>query len=296
LLYADSPRFKKLSHHTRIDYASKYSIFVEAFGDAPVASISKSHLYTWWEELYRDRSHSMANAVLAVVRTVMSYGIVKGWRGDNPARELGLESLAPRCVVWTSAEVVAAVDAANRLGLPEIGEACITALHSGQRLGDVLELDLLSAENGRIVLRQSKRGARVSIPHTPQLDACLAAIRARRSETGVTSIALARRIVLDAGGHTYTPRRFHTYFSRVRDEAAKAEPGIAGKQFADLRDTAVTRLGQAGCTVPEIRSITGHEMATIHQVLKHYMALDEAMADTAIGKVVSYMQEKGYAL
>ena len=61
------------------------------------------------------------------------------------------------------------------------------------------------------------------------------------------------------------------------------------KQFPDLRDTAVARLALAGCTVAEIRAITGHTLETVHKVLKHYLALDDRMADAGIAKLKNWM-------
>jgi hypothetical protein len=73
-------------------------------------------------------------------------------------------------------------------------------------------------------------------------------------------------------------------------------PGLAGKWFLDLRDTAVTRLALAGCTVAEIRAITGHTLETVHQVLKHYLALDDAMARAGIERLVTWLKEQGIAI
>lgn len=73
-------------------------------------------------------------------------------------------------------------------------------------------------------------------------------------------------------------------------------PAIAGLRDQDLRDTAVTWLGRAGCTVPEIASITGHSYGSIHNVLKHYLALHPDMADAAIGKLISWMKQTGIAV
>ena len=52
----------------------------------------------------------------------------------------------------------------------------------------------------------------------------------------------------------------------------------------------------AGCTVAEIRAISGHSLESVHQVLRHYLAQDEAMADTAIAKLQSWMQTEGIAV
>ena len=45
----------------------------------------------------------------------------------------------------------------------------------------------------------------------------------------------------------------------------------------------VTRLALAGCSTPQIASISGHSLRDINEILEaHYLHLDEAMADSAI--------------
>jgi len=48
---------------------------------------------------------------------------------------------------------------------------------------------------------------------------------------------------------------------------ARAAAGITGLTFNDLRGTAVTRLAVAGCTVPEIATITGHSLRDVGAIL-----------------------------
>lgn len=67
-------------------------------------------------------------------------------------------------------------------------------------------------------------------------------------------------------------------------KAGAKEASILGKLYLDLRDTGITRLALAGATVPEIHAISGHSMKTIHDVLRHYLAIDDRLADAAIAK------------
>lgn len=53
----------------------------------------------------------------------------------------------------------------------------------------------------------------------------------------------------------------------------------------------MTWLGRAGCTVPQIAAITGHSLASIHTVLRHYLARHPNRADEAIGKLVDWMAD-----
>lgn len=294
--WLDSPKYARKRASTQRDYRNKARVFVGDFGAEHVAALQHHDLYAWWEELYRERGHAQANGVLAVARLMLSYAVKKGWRSDNPAKSLELETVPPRVVVWTAGECEALVRTADAMGLVECADAIVLALHTGQRQGDVLALELQRVENGRSYFWQSKTGSRVAVPHTDQLAARLDGIRRRRAAPGVVSLATARRIVLRADGGDYTADRLRKEFRLVREAIAGEHPDAPSKWFLDLRDTAITRLALAGCTVAEIRSITGHSLETVHQVLRHYLATDDRMAATAIDKLKAYMAEEGIAV
>lgn len=65
-------------------------------------------------------------------------------------------------------------------------------------------------------------------------------------------------------------------------------PSLTGFRDQDLRDTAVTWLALAGCTVPEIAAVTGHSLQSITSVLEHYLARHPELADHAIAKLVAW--------
>lgn len=292
--YQKSPKFLKKAPVTQRDYASKAALIVAEFGPRHVEALAKHHLYAWWERLHTARGHAMANGTLAVFRLVLSYGVLKGWLSVNPALKLGLEGLEPRCVVWSPSEIAHLVATADTLGELAIGDAIVLALHTGQRQGDIRALEMPQVEAGRARFRQGKTNARVTVPITPALEERIAAIRRRRAGSNV--VPLGGLVVLNADGEGYSKERFGDAWRAVRAEAAKAMPEIASKLFLDLRDTAVTRLALADCTVPEIRAITGHSMETIHSVLVHYLALDDRMATAAIAKLKHWMATEGIAL
>jgi integrase len=60
----------------------------------------------------------------------------------------------------------------------------------------------------------------------------------------------------------------------------------AGLTFHDLRGTAVLRLALAGCTVPEIATITGHSIRDVQSILdSNYFHRDVALAESGIRKL-----------
>lgn len=107
------------------------------------------------------------------------------------------------------------------------------------------------------------------------------------------SVRKGHLILSEQTGGPYDEHAFRKRFRRVRTAAAESLPAIAGKQFLDLRDTAVTRLALAGSTVAEIRAITGHTLASVRKVLEHYLALDELWRTPALRGSSSGWRRKG---
>ncbi len=295
--WTGAPEFKMLRETTRADYEQKAQVFIrEIGGDKAVASLARRHIKALWREMFDKRGHPMANAVIAVARTMLTFAVDLDWISDNPAYKLKLKTVPPRVVIWLPTEIAHFCDIVDRIN-PQIVDAVIIALHTGQRRGDVLTLEDAKTVNGRTLFKQSKTGARVSVPHTPQLADRLEAIKQRRIALhNVVDLALLRRTVLRADQQHFSRDTWAHEFRAARTAAAKEMPSIAGLRFQDLRDTAVTRLALASCTAMEIHAITGHDLETIHRVMKHYLARTDALADAAITKLKTWMSDEGIAL
>lgn len=319
-----SPKWQKLKKSTRADYRNKLKIFlnseVEAgkggtsatFANIPIFAIETHHLYTWWEELVEQRGHHMANGIIAVVRLLFSYGRLKGWRRDNPATKLTLEVPEERLAIWLPEQALVFLEVADELvdkqgrGLKSVGDAFLTGLHTGQRLSDVVAMPDSIFEDERIALTQMKRGALIDTKMTPQMARRVAEIRARRRDQAVPAIG-GPLIVNEATGKPYNKNSFNKRFRLVRDAAAKRlenvkrDPRwqgpkiyeIAELRYQDLRDTYVTRSALAGNDAAHIAAVTGHSLDTITTVMKHYLAMTRAMADTATDRVVEWLQREG---
>ncbi|MCJ2028727.1 tyrosine-type recombinase/integrase [Methylobacterium sp. J-043] len=72
----------------------------------------------------------------------------------------------------------------------------------------------------------------------------------------------ATTILVAPRGTAWRKRHFHELWS----EAFAAAKIADDLHFHDLRGTAVTMLAEAGCTVPEIATITGHSQAHAQKI------------------------------
>lgn len=313
----DSPKFaggrdgrKVLALRTLDDYRKKadsLAAFDPEFAAADIRALTKPVLIGLHEALWTAKGHHMANAVLAVLRLALTYAVQRAIGGltVNPALQLGLETPKERLRVGSLAEMTALLAAADAIGLSMIGHCVMLGLMTGQRQGDRLALQDVGHEKGWRRFRQGKTGALVEVPETPGLTARLANAKAERERLGckVVSVIVDPRTRLAFDEHSYRKE-----YAKVRAAAVagvkRADgswlvepcPTLDDFRESDTRDTAVTWLARAGCSVPEIRAITGHDLETVHKILKHYLAIDREQASSAIGKLVTYLEAKGAAL
>lgn len=238
------------------------------------------------------------------------------------AIEERLPTLAPRIRFGTIEEINHLIRAADILGRPEIGDSVTLGVWTGQRQNDRLDLvDGQETAEGILFRQNKKRGQPLLIPPSPQLRARLHQLRLRRADWPVTF----REIIVDERARAPFKRDWYVkVFAQVRAFAATGKlyrlnhagqktgqlvdarhvatgqvvtiepmPSLADFRDQDLRDTAVTWLALAECTVPQIASITGHSLATIDTVLKHYLGMHPELARTAIGKLVAWHDQQG---
>jgi hypothetical protein len=157
-----------------------------------------------------------------------------------------------------------------------------------RRLGAGLPVPSLAYDGEFIRWEQEKRprpGAprkRVMIPVGAPLKVILAVMEREAGVDPADPADRSRKILRNSEGEPWANgRAFYTAFHR---ECLRL--GIVDRTFHDVRRTAVTRLAIAGCTEPEIASITGHSLGEVKSILeRHYLYLDPAIAMNAIRKL-----------
>jgi integrase len=146
------------------------------------------------------------------------------------------------------------------------------ALWTGQRQGDLLRLPWSAYDGKTIRLRQSKTGIKIFIPVGAPLKVALDAAAAVKS---------GPIILISTDKRPWTSDGFRSSWRKACEKA-----GIADITFHDLRGTAVIRLALAGCTEPEIATITGHRLAQVRSILDvNYFHRHPELAENAIRKL-----------
>ena len=80
-------------------------------------------------------------------------------------------------------------------------------------------------------------------------------------------------------GRAYSETLLSKTFAKVRERVVAA--GGRSLLLKWLRHSCVVQLGRAGCTVPEIRAITGHTLASATTILETYLPRDGTMGRNA---------------
>ena len=154
----------------------------------------------------------------------------------------------------------------------EMQRALIIALHTGQRQADILKLPWSSYDGQTITLRQGK-ASRKGVRAAPISIKCTGALCRMMDELPRTSPI----ILTTKTGKAFKKRYFASQWKKATEAAE-----ITDLHFNDLRGTAVTMLSEAGNTIQQVASVTGHSMKTVTGILEKYLARTRGLSDAAI--------------
>lgn len=242
--YLSGPYFAKLKDNTKIEYR-RYCDKIRAKGGSTfVDEVTTPMIYEMRNEMAA--TPRAADMMVAVLRILFRLAMELGYRQDNPAKEVRAlrppteqQSYEP----WPQD----VIDAALKSAPAHIATPIMLALHTGQRLSDVLKMTWGDIDDDGVKVRQDKTDERVHVFLHPDLAAYLATLQKRPG-----------RIALNTHGQPWTVDGFKASFG-----AKKAALGLAGHTFHGLRHTAASKLYEAGCDVEEIMAITGHTTETM---------------------------------
>jgi hypothetical protein len=251
-----SAEWKQMAEKTRVDW-SRYCLWINAgWGELQVSGIEPKHVLKL-RDTYADRPAS-ANNLIRCLSSMLSWSVPRGWRTDNPCREIkplrGGEGYEP----WPW-EVIQQSRSELRA---DLWWAVALALYTGQRLGDVLAMRWSHIAAGKISVVQEKTGKRLLIPIHRDLLTVLETIPRR----AVTILTNTDGVPWKSG--------FQATWGKNRPACA------SGLVFHGLRKSAVVTLLEAGCSTAEVAAITGQSL----QMVEHYAkrVSQERLASAAI--------------
>jgi integrase len=236
----------------------------------------RAHIIRWHDEFSEAKPREADNRVSILAR-VMSWGAKDGPLRANVLDGFERAYASDRSdIIWLPEQIEAFMAVASS----EMQFAMVLALHTGQRQADVLRFAWSAYDGSAITLRQGKarrlsRAAPViRIPCTKALKITLDAARRRAAVMLTTKTGL--------------PFKKRYFASQWEDTCTAA--GVTDLHFHDIRGTTVTMLAEAGCTLPEIVSITGHTLRRAQDILDKYLARTSKLAASAIAKFENVME------
>lgn len=267
--FIQSSEFAKRADSTQKEYRRMLTKIEDKFGKMPLAVLEdprvRGDFLDWQEEVARESGAREADNRLTILSAMLTWAVRRVRIFNNHAKGFVRLHKSDRSdKLWLPEQIEAFMAVAP----VEMQQPLILALHTGQRQGDLRKLAWSNYDGEGISLRQSKGSRNVYVPCTPALKAMLDGMERK------ATVILATKT-----GRAYQKR----YFAEQWDQACKAA-GITDLHFHDLRGTAVTMLAEAGCDVPEIASITGHSLKSVHSILEKYLARTRSLAKSAMTK------------
>ena len=256
--WAASPAWTSLSPGTQREWLRHRGRIVAAWGHLEVRGIQPKHVLA-----LRDRfgeTPATANNMMRCLSSMLGWSVPRGWRDDNPCREIKPLRSGDGYAPWPWEAIEAAEAELVAKGREDLWWAVALALYTGQRLGDCLAMKWSAlSDRGVIHVRQGKTGKVLLIPAHNRLQAVLATIP-RRSVTILTSTE----------GRPW--RGFQTVWRKHKPEMATQR----GLVFHGLRKSAVVMLLEAGATEAETAAVTGQGLAMVAHYAKgvrqHHLA------------------------
>lgn len=319
-------RYPRLKDKTQVEYTSKLKVISRWAGKERIDSITLANIRQFRDALYAPRKGGVVKATTAfntlkVLRSLWAWALENEYIAVNPAaKDLDLETPAPRHQFASALARQALLDAAVALDRPVMAAAMILAWTIGQREEDLLKVlqsrydeiqpyeaddpavyaRLAAAEpDGRVMgirLRQGKTDRWIGVPIVRDARLQMEAAIARARELKLTTILFdeERQQTWTAGPLKERRIRqmyFQRAFARIRAHAAttvraagddELADEITDLQFRDFRRTCVVTMGQRGIPDHLIAAITGHKLDTVKKILEVYLPRTTGMAMLAM--------------
>ena len=274
-LYKKSAEFTTRSAKTQKDYLRYIKLIEEKFGTMPISALGAPAVrgvFKDWKDELVPVSLRHADYAWTLLQRILSVAKDRGKIKTNPCERGGRLYEADRSdKLWTDDIIKQFFEGAPKhLHLP-----LMLALWTGQRQSDLLRLPWSAYDGERIRLRQRKgkrgKGRRVTIRVGAPLKAALDA-----------APRVATVILTTSNDTAWTEDGFRASWGKACEKADIPDD----LTFHDIRGSAVTRLAEAGCEVPEIATITGHSLKDVEVILDaHYLGRTTKLADSAVAKL-----------
>jgi integrase len=272
--FENTKQWRRLAESTKKEYKRVLTFWDAEYGSCPYRALEDKAFRTdviKWHDRFSETKPREADNRVTILARVLSWGAKDGPLRVNVLDGFERAYASDRSdIIWLPEQIEAFMAAAS----PEMQFAMALALHTGQRQADILRFAWSQYDGKSITLRQGKArrlGRAAPIIRIP----CTSALKA------TLDLAQRRQAVMLT---TKTGLPFKKRYFADQWEATCKAAGIENLHFHDIRGTTVTMRAEAGCTLPEIVSITGHTLRRAQDILDKYLARTSKLAESAIAK------------
>ncbi|MEM9356502.1 MAG: tyrosine-type recombinase/integrase [Pseudomonadota bacterium] len=262
-----SQKWRELAESTRIEWRRHCRRISNRCGPLEVRGVEPKHVLALQEKFASTPAD--ANNTLKCLSSMLSWSVPRGWRTDNPCREIEKLKIGEGYDPWPWD----AVERAEKELLPHLWQAAALAVYTGQRQSDVLLMERTAINDGMIWVCQEKTGKELLIP-----------IHHKLAEVLDTIHHDADTILANTRGESWS-RGKDGKFSGFKSAWRKAKPAFlkdAGLVYHGLRKTAVVTLLEVGCTDAQVAAITGQSREMIVHYAKKVSQVKLARAAMAL--------------
>ncbi|MFA5032263.1 MAG: tyrosine-type recombinase/integrase [bacterium] len=240
--------------------------FIPLFSNRKLTDIKSQEIEQY--KLDRKNSGKVApatiNRELAVLKNLFTKAIEWGLAFDNPVKKIKFFKEPPgRLNYLTTSQMETLVNAC----VPHLKPIVITALNTGMRKGEILNLEWKDIDfaNRKLIVQNSKNNAKRVLPINPTLYATLSDI-------------------LRVGNKVFDSSNFRKSF-----DAAVLKSGLKGFRFHDLRHTFASFMAMSGCSLTALQTLMGHKDFKMTMRYSHF---SEPYLDDAIAKIYKKQEQK----
>ena len=261
--YKTSLEYKELRLETQRQYDYHIAIAADHFGRirlSKIAPLSAKKAYDTW----CNRGVSFANHVMSAAKIVFNHGVRMEIIPVNPFDKVKRRETKARRVVWSQDDIQKFLEVAySDFNTRNIGLIAQMAYEWCQRLGDMrlLQWQSIQFDKQIVHIEQSKRRAEVFLPVSDELCDML---REQHDDFGFQPYVAPRPYPIDGVYKPYSMYKLPKYARQLMDAAGLSRD----LRLSDLRRTGTTEMVDAGVSIGQIMSVTGHANP---QSVKPYM-------------------------
>lgn len=247
---------RKLRHRGLNGYMKNLRGF---FGEKTLADITPKEIVAYKNKRYEDgMAPATINRELANLKKAFNLALREWeWCHMNPVSRVSMEKENNKRDRWLTED-----EASRLLGCcrPWLRDLVLFALHTGMRMGEILELTWRGVDFTRrtVTVFRSKNGERRTIPVNDTV------LHVLKEKTKVRSLTVDRVFC----SKIFTPLESGHLRRAFRLALGKAK--IEDFHFHDLRHTFATRLVQAGIDLYKVQQLLGHKSPIMTQRYAHH--------------------------